>query len=222
MLAHPFSSGCRFRKTLLGVPSDHRIFRKGFCFCLCRGGQHFPFHLIARYHNRAGRPTDIGSAISGSGATDGIAAFVFLCFPGFWRTGPFSGFVVAVIVRGPDATPLPAGRDRMFPGLCSRCLRDVRSRRQPASRASADLFPGYSRDTRLRSGRFDDISLQFDFDGFRTGTLCLISEFLCHSKELGCKYTNKWIFSASDVSACVFPCVPGIHGFAYSNPSLFS
>jgi len=25
-----FSSGCRFRKTLLGVPSDHRIFPKRF------------------------------------------------------------------------------------------------------------------------------------------------------------------------------------------------
>ena len=31
---------------------------------------------------------------------------------------------------------------------------------------------------------FDDISLQFDFDGFRTGTLCLISEFLCHFERI--------------------------------------
>uniref|UniRef100_UPI003966EBCA hypothetical protein n=1 Tax=Alistipes putredinis TaxID=28117 RepID=UPI003966EBCA len=67
-------------------------FRKGFCFCLCRGGQHFPFHLIARYHNRAGRPTDIGSAISGSGATDGIAAFVFPLFPRILENRTVFGF----------------------------------------------------------------------------------------------------------------------------------
>lgn len=107
------------------------FFRKGFCFCLCRGGQHFPFHLIARYHNRAGRPTDIGSAISGSGATDGIAAFVFLCFPGFWRTGPFSGFVVAVIVRGPDANAFASWSGQDVP----RPLQSMPSRRAITSAA---------------------------------------------------------------------------------------
>ena len=126
-----FSSGCRFRKTLLGVPSDHRIFPKRFLLLPLPGGQHFPFHLIARYHNRAGRPTDIGSAISGSGATDGIAALFFLCFPGFWRTGPFSGFVVAVIVRGPDANAFASWSGQDVP----RPLQSMPSRRAITSAA---------------------------------------------------------------------------------------
>ena len=82
----------RFFRPDLPIRPITGFFRKGFCFCLCRGGQHFPFHLIARYHNRAGRPTDIGSAISGSGATDGIAAFVFPLFPRILENRTVLGF----------------------------------------------------------------------------------------------------------------------------------
>ncbi len=92
MLAHPFLIGLPLSKDVVGRAVGPSYFsEKVSAFASAGVGQHFPFHLIARYHNRAGRPTDIGSAISGSGATDGIAAFVFPLFPRILEERTVSG-----------------------------------------------------------------------------------------------------------------------------------
>lgn len=52
-----FSSGCRFRKTLLGVPSDHRIFPKRFLFLPLPGWAALSFSFN-RPLPQSGRATD--------------------------------------------------------------------------------------------------------------------------------------------------------------------
>lgn len=80
-------------------------------------------------------------------------------FPGFWRTGPFSGFAAAVIGRGPDATPLPAGRDRMFPAFAIDAFEtcdhvgSLHPARQQTYSLGIPVTPAFEADA------FDDISL---------------------------------------------------------------
>lgn len=52
-----FSSGCRFRKTLLGVPSDHRIFPKRFLLLPLPGWAALSFSFN-RPLPQSGRATD--------------------------------------------------------------------------------------------------------------------------------------------------------------------
>lgn len=105
-------------------------------------------------------------------------------FPGFWRTGPFSGFAAAVIAEGLTQRLCQLVGTGCSPAFAIDAFEtcdhvgSLHPARQQTYSLGIPVTPAFEADA------FDDISLQFDFDGFRTGTLCFISEFLCHFERI--------------------------------------